>query len=102
MSTITFNVDDRFSAELLDHLLHCAYSPQLPVEFRFNLTQAHITNVKHILRAKPILEKYRPLTKKYLKNTTVIVGNRLTATLVRSALVVLRPEKPVKVYVSHT
>ena len=94
---VTFEVDERFTVGKLDMMLHIAYLSKSQVEFVFNLTRSKITDVAHVIQAKPVLEKYRPLTRKYLKKTTIVVGNKLMKCIIKTALVILKPEKPVKV-----
>ena len=65
-------------------------------KFILNLNLTEYTNgVFSLLKFKEVLEKYRPLTRKYLIHTNIILDNEFVVVVLRIVTAMFKPDKPV-------
>ena len=66
----------------------------------FDTSQCDRISFRQIMKLRPVLNKHRVNSRKYIKHTTIIVKNGITCNLLKLALCFIRTENPV--YVNYT
>ena len=56
---------------------------------------AYTNGIFSLLKFREVLEKFRPLTRKYLIHTNIILDNDLVVGILRVVTVMFRPDRPV-------
>lgn len=75
--------------------IHNMYLPKKKVKMSIDMSKCSVLNIKKMIGLKCVLDSYRPLTKKFLVDTTIHVQDPLLKNFIRSVLVFFKPEKPV-------
>ena len=83
----------------LDQELNEIYNKKQKIIIKFNLSKMKTTNLFSLLKYKPILEKYRYLTRVYLISSIICVPNYFVKNIIVTFLKILKPEKPTKLVV---
>ena len=96
-NTITF-IPKSIDYAQWDQAFTAVYSAKQLITLQFDLTQLEETpKVGQLLGMKHVLDAHRTNTKKYLKESKIILNNKLLANTLRCALPLLKPEKPVTI-----
>ena len=94
------DVDAIGDAQAWDRAIAGAYAPNKPVQFVFDLRRiTRVPSKQSIGALSEVLERHRPTTRRLLQHSTVRVRSRWLAFAARAALVLVRPERPVRVVV---
>ena len=94
MKQILFN---SFDMELFNAMISNAYYENDRVRFIFDFSGKDFT-ILDLIKAKPILEKYREQTKTKLESTIIIAPHRWQRIIIRLFLTILKPERPYEIY----
>lgn len=97
MKIITIKIKSKTTSDKLDGLLDKIYSEKIKVQLNWDLTELKFLDLKKILLIKPVLNKHRESTKKYLTYSNIVISQPFFRTLIKSALPLLNPERPVKI-----
>jgi hypothetical protein len=101
MRVATFTLTEDFTVHDLDTAITNAYAPQSPVAFEFDLTGFRSLPPRTTLaNICTVLEKHRSTTQRLLDHSVIRVRSRWLARGARLALIIFRPERPVRVVVT--
>ena len=91
---INIQITNTTTPETLDKLFAELWKPKRKIHLIMDTTGCDIS-LKKALSLKSVLDKHREQSKKYVNHTTLFVKSRIVKTIMNTALVVLRPERPV-------
>lgn len=95
---LTFSVDNHTTSEMFDSCLHSMFSNKKDFILHIDASKCSTFRLKTILKLRPILEKYREDSRKYLKYTTLTVSNPFMARIINFALPFIKAESPIYVH----
>lgn len=97
--TKNFQITDRTTADTLDIYLTDLWKAKSKVHLLIDTTQCDIS-LRKVLSLKTVLNKHRCYSKQYVDHTTLLVKSRMVSSILKTALVILRPERPVHIEVA--
>jgi hypothetical protein len=89
-------VNDKTTTAKIDHQMTRAFNQRKPIEFDFHIDTDNL-NLGKILTLRHVLEKHRANSKMYLQRSRIHTKSNITKGLIKIALVLVKPEKPVTV-----
>jgi len=90
---------DDTTCEDFDRKMKHMYKQKRNVRLYLDVSKCSIINMKNIISLKPILDKHRESSRKWLESTTICVHNRVTASFIQCILPFIKNEKPVYIRV---
>jgi len=91
----TLSVDNHTTSEMIETSIETMFSKKRNIILHIDASKCSTFRLKTILKLRPILEKYREDSRKYLKHTTLTVSNPFMARIIHFALPFINTESPV-------
>ena len=98
--TRRFQITNTTTPETLDTFFTELWRTEPKVHLLMDTTGCDISLGK-ALSLKQVLNKHRNNSKRYIDHTTLLVKSSVVSTILKTALFVLRPERPVRIEVAN-
>lgn len=92
----TLIITNETTPQMVDDFFVNLWSTGSQVPLVVDATRCNLT-LRRVLRVKQVLEKHRPYSRQYVTRTTILVRSKIASLVMKSALAIMRPEKPVTV-----
>ena len=90
---------DDTTCEEFDRQMKRMYQQKRNMRLYLDISKCSIVNMSNIISLKPILDRHRESSRKWLECTTIRVQNRVTAAFIKCILPFIKNEKPVYIQV---
>lgn len=100
MFPLRIGITDDTTPDDMDRYFTNIWKHKKKVSLIFDTTQCEGISFRKIMKLRPILNKHRANSRKFIKETTILVNNGITCNLLKLALCFVRTENPV--YVNQT
>jgi hypothetical protein len=97
MLTVGFRITDHTSAEDLDSYFNQIWKHQEKVVLFFDTTQCSRITLGRALKMKSVLDKHRENSRKFIDHSNIMVKSGFARNVLRTALAIIRTERPVYV-----
>lgn len=98
MITHKFTITPNTTADTLDVFFTNLWKTKPKVHLLIDTTQCDVSLSK-ALTLKNVLNKHRPNSRQYIDHTTLLVKSNVISAILKTALFILRPERPVNILV---
>ena len=89
-------ITNETTPQMVDDFFVDLWSTGCQVPLVVDATRCNLT-LGRILRVKQVLDKHRPYSRQYVTGTTILVRSKIASLVMKSALAIMRPERPVNV-----
>jgi hypothetical protein len=97
MKHITIGVTDDTTPDEMDRYFTQIWHHEEKCMIAFDVTQCDNVSLRRALRLKPVLNKHRENSKKFLQRCQILVKSKFAKTILRIALYLLKPDMPVMI-----
>ena len=97
MLRIRIGITDSTTPDDLDRYFTQIWKHQKKVVLVFDTTQCCNLSIRRALKMKSILDKHRPSSKQFIEHSEILVKTSLAKNILRTALYIIRTERPVHI-----
>jgi len=89
------SVDNSTTPDIIDENMANMFSKRKHTILHIDASKCTSLRFKTIMKFKPVFDKYRESSRKYLQQTTITVPNQFISKIINFTLPFIRPEQPV-------
>ena len=97
MLSLRIGITDDTTPEDMDQYFTNIWKHNKKVRLTFDTTQCDNISFRRMMTMKPILDKHRPNSRKFIDRSIIVVKSGFVCTMLKLALRIIRTERPVQV-----
>mgnify|MGYP000296953651 FL=1 len=97
MYNVRIGITDDTTPDDLDQYFTNIWKHNKKVRLVFDTTQCENVSFRRMMGMKPVLNKHRPNSRKFIDHSVIVVKSGLVCSMLKLALKIIRTERPVEV-----